>query len=126
MNRTNTLIAPRTVAAVCMCLFAGSVAAPAQTPQEPAGAPRTPTPQVGATPIKTKRFTVGIRGRILPVKSLSVMGNNTLLDTISVPAPARDYNYVTTTRSPKWGGGVSVDYEFSPKWIVTVDGLFNK
>jgi outer membrane protein with beta-barrel domain len=63
---------------------------------------------------------------VLPVKSLSVMRSNTLLDTISLPAPARDYSYVTTTHSPMWGAGVSIDYEFSPNWILTVDGLFNK
>src|SRR6185436_10059149 len=49
-----------------------------------------------------------------------------LLNTISLPAPARDYNYVTTTHSARWGAGVSLDYEISPKWIVTVDALFNR
>jgi hypothetical protein len=81
---------------------------------------------VAPPPLKTKRFTVGIRGRVLPVKSLSVMGNNRLLDTISLPAPAHDFNYETTTHSPKWGAGVSLDYEFSPKWVLTADAIYNK
>src|SRR5689334_2887315 len=115
MSKTKPLAFLPAAATAWACLFAGAVSLSGQTPQDAPAAPQGPAPRVATSPIKTKRFTVGIRGRLLPVRSLSVMGNNTLLDTISLPAPVRDYNYVTTTHSAKWGAGVSLDYEISPK-----------
>jgi len=125
MNVTKPIAFLPAAATLGSFLFVTAVVLHGQTPQENAP-PQTPPLPRPAQQIKTKRFTFGVRGRLMPVKSLSVMGNHTLLDTITLPAPAHDYNYETSTHSPKWGAGISLDYEISPQWIVTVDALFNK
>ncbi|MFI5338084.1 MAG: hypothetical protein ACHQ5A_14945, partial [Opitutales bacterium] len=104
-------------------------AAAVQNPAGPTAAAQTPSPAEqapAAAPARTKHFSVGIRVRDFPLRSMSVMANGTSLSTTTTPGPVRDWNFVTTSHSPVWGVGPAVEFAAGPKLTVTAEILFNR
>jgi hypothetical protein len=108
---------------------AAGTAAPAQNP--PAGeqttAPANPPASKKEERTQAPRhLSVGLRARVFPDRSLSVMGSQTLLTTTTVPPVNRDWNFTTTSHSSIWGIGPAVEYAVSPKLTFTLEVIYQK
>jgi len=105
-----------------------------QTPQTTPAGPQTAAPTVAPTEQeeeaphpKIKHFSFGLRGRYLPIKSFSVMANNSTQTTTLAPPPApKDWNFTTATHSPAWGGGVAGEFATGGKWTITAELMYNR
>ncbi len=101
----------------------------AQTPapaavQAPAPAP---APRIQTPPAKRKVWSIGLRARDFPIKSMSVMDTRATLATTAKPGePVRDWNFNTNSRSAFWGAGIAAEYAPSDRWTVTAEILFNQ
>ena len=73
-----------------------------------------------------KHFTIGLRVRDFPLKSYSVMGNQTTLTTTTTTTPARDWSFTTTSKSPWWGAGLDLEYALNQRWTVTAELMMNR
>jgi hypothetical protein len=98
---------------------------PAVTPaQQPAPQPAPTLAEPGPAPLK--RFYIGLRGRQFPIPSGSIMANGTSMTTTITPTPARDWHWVTTSHSPRWSGGLSLELGLTQKWAVVGEVLFSR
>ncbi len=98
------------------CLLFGQAPSPTQSD----------SPETGQVLVKTKRFSVGLRGRGLPLKSFSTMQNRTTLTTTTTPAPVRDWTFTTASHSTSWGIGPAVEYQVTPAWTITAELLYSR
>jgi hypothetical protein len=73
-----------------------------------------------------KHFTFGLRIRDFPLHSLSAMDNRTSMTTTTDTTPARDWSFTTTSRSPWWGAGISMEYAVDSHWSITADFMMNR
>ena len=117
---------------VCACVAATAPLVSGQTaPQNPPAqqAAQAPAPSVSAQsqPARKKLWSVGLRARDFPVRSMSVMDTrNTLATTTTATGPVRDWNFSTTSRSAFWGAGPAVEFAPNDRWTVTAEILFNQ
>ena len=116
---------------IAVCAQEPQQTLPAQQPQTPTPAPQTPAPADQTTAPKPSALTpshhlsVGLRGRYFPIRSLSTMDSQTLLTT-TTPVVTRDWNFTTSSHSPLWGVGPSVEYAINDHLTFTVDVYYNK
>jgi hypothetical protein len=73
-----------------------------------------------------RRWSLGLRVRTLPVRSLSVMDNGTTMNTTTVSKTNYDWNYTTTSKSFVLGGGVTFEVPISRRTLLTAELIFNR
>src|SRR5260370_4234936 len=73
-----------------------------------------------------RRWSIGLRVRTLPVRSLSVMDNGTTMNTTTVSNTNFDWNYTTTSKSFVLGGGVTFEVPISRRTLFTAELIFNR
>jgi hypothetical protein len=111
--------APWAALILSACWQVGASAAYAQdAPVQPETAPKL---------VKPKHFSFGIRGRDFPIRDFGNMGSKSTATTTFAPPPApKDWNFTTTTKSPFWGAGLTMEYWGSDKWTITGELLYNR
>ena len=73
-----------------------------------------------------QKLAVGLRVRILPVRSFSVMDNGQFMKTTTVSKVNYDSNYNTVNHSFMLGGGLTLEGHISRRTLVTAELLFNR
>ena len=73
-----------------------------------------------------RRWSIGLRVRTLPARSLSVMDNGTTMNTTTVSKVNYDWNYTTTSKSFVLGGGAAFEMPISARTIFTAEVIFNR
>jgi hypothetical protein len=101
-------------------------AAPPATAQTPAPTPTPLPPVTEKTAPPRRKWSLGLRIRTLPFKSLSVMDNNLILNTSTVSKVVYDFSYNTTTQSSVLGYGPSIEAPLSSHVLVTIDAMFQR
>jgi len=98
--------------------------------QTPAASEQKPTaPSTAAektSEARQQKLVIGLRMRVLPFRSFSVMDNGQVMRTTTVSKVNYDSNYSTVNHSFKLGGGLSLEGRISPRMLVTADVLFNR
>jgi opacity protein-like surface antigen len=72
------------------------------------------------------KLAIGLRVRILPVRSFSVMDNGQVMNTTTVSKVNYDSNYNTVSHSFMLGGGLTLEGRISRRTLVTAELLFNR
>jgi hypothetical protein len=82
----------------------------------------------GERPVQdaTRKPSIGIRVRVLPVQSFSVMDSGQSKATTTVSKTNYDWNYNTTSHSFPLGGGLAFDVPVTRRSILTVELLFTR
>jgi hypothetical protein len=74
----------------------------------------------------TRRWSIGLRVRTLPVPSFSSMDNGRTATTTTVAKVNYDWNYSTTTKSFPLGGGVAFEAPISRRTVLTAELIFTR
>jgi hypothetical protein len=74
----------------------------------------------------TGKSAIGFRIRMLPVRSLSVMGNHETMATTTANKTVYDWNFNTTSRSPMAGIGPAFEFELGKRTTVTAEVLYDR
>jgi hypothetical protein len=104
-------------------------APPAAAPQPlQTAAPQTrPAESQRTSGPKRKVWSIGLRARDFPEKSMSVMQTRTILATTTKTGePVRDWNFTTTSHSPFWGAGLAAEFSPSDRWAISAEIMFNQ
>jgi hypothetical protein len=72
------------------------------------------------------RSAIGFRVRLLPLRSLSVMGNRQIMTTTTVARTANDWSFNTTSRSPIAGIGPALELQLGKRTTLTAEVLFDR
>jgi hypothetical protein len=72
------------------------------------------------------RFSIGLRARTMPLRSLSVMDNGHTMSTATVSKTIFDSNFNTTSQSFLLGGGLTFEAAVSPRMVLTAELVFNR
>ncbi len=96
---------------------------PVASEQKPV-APSTAAEKTGEA--HPQKLAFGVRARILPVRSFSVMDNGQVMNTATVSKVNYDSNYNTVSHSLMVGGGLTLEARISRRMLVTAEVLFNR
>jgi len=72
------------------------------------------------------KSAIGFRVRVLPVRSLSVMGNHQILTTTKSGNTTYDWSFNTTSRSPILGIGPALEFQLGKRTTLTAEVLFDR
>ena len=108
------------------CVHGQAGAAGQQTPPAPAPPPLPPPTITEKVAPPQRRWSIGLRARTLPFKSLSVIGNNQILRTSTVNKVVYDFSYNTSSQSFIPGYGPTIEVPLGNRFLLTVEALFNR
>lgn len=111
----------------CVHGQAGTAGQQTQTPPAPAPAPPPLPPPTITEKVAPpqRRWSIGLRARTLPFKSLSLIGNNQILRTSTVNKVVYDFSYNTTSQSFIPGYGPTIEVPLGNRFLLTVEALYN-
>jgi hypothetical protein len=108
------------------CLHGQADGAGQQTRPMPAPPPLPPPTVTEKVTPTQRRWSIGLRVRTLPFKSLSLIGNNQVLRTSTVNKVVYDFSYNTSTQSFVPGYGPEFEVPLGNRFLLTGEALFNR
>jgi hypothetical protein len=88
--------------------------------------PASQSDQGAENTVKLKRLAVGLHARLFPLRPDSTMGRGQAMSTSVVSNVTYDFDYNTGSRTPFYGGGVTLEYTMGPRTSLVMEGLFNQ
>jgi len=77
-------------------------------------------------PVAPGHVAVGLHVRMLPVRQLSVMPNNTSLNTTYIAGTPYDWNFNTTSQSSMLGYGPAVEVTLTPRMTLSIELIYTR
>jgi hypothetical protein len=103
--------------------------AQAQDPaQQPPATPPAPAPPAReyTPPGAEDRLSVGIRVRTIPFRDVSVMSNGQSMTTTAASGTLYDWNFHTTSRAPRFGGGLAAEVRINSRTMFVAELLYQR